>query len=234
MAMQVSNNPSAPWILANAAGFVMGGAIAAVVVLAGEEPLVGTVRSQASAAAALAPVTAVSLGLFGVLVGLAQWLVLQRWWSITGWWIAATAGGWAAAGAIAGTLSGFLSGTVTGVGPGIGVGGYVLGTLGAMAAIAVVPGVLQSLVIRHRVGGLGWPAAHLAGQGAGFLVAFPVMLLVASVLGLNLPSPEAWVVAGFLWGTVFGIVTWKVALARAVARQPGPRAASTRAGSAAG
>jgi hypothetical protein len=231
MAMRVSNDPSAPWILANAAGFVMGGAIAAVVVLAGEEPLVGTVRSQASAAAALAPLTAVSMGLFGGLVGLAQWLVLQRWWSISRWWIAATAGGWAAAGAIAGTLSGFLSGTVTGVGPGIGVAGYLVGTAGSVAAIGLVPGVLQSLVIRRRVAVLSWVAAHLAGTLAGFAVGFPVMLTLASIFQLNLPSAEAWVVAGLLWGAMFGIVTSR-SLERAMASGRAPEGVRPGEGSA--
>jgi hypothetical protein len=117
MTTRASNNPSAPWILANAAGFAIGGAIAAVVVTAGDLPLVGTVWSQDGPTAALAPVTAVSLGLFGVLVGFAQWLILQRGRPITGWWIAATAGGWAAAGAITGLLTGISLGDAHPPGP---------------------------------------------------------------------------------------------------------------------
>ena len=121
----------------------------------------------------------------------------------------------AAAGAIAGTLAGFLSGTVTHVGPGIGVLGYLLGLVGGVAAIGLLPGVLQSLVLRPRVETLAWSAAHLTAVGAGVVVAFPVMLVVAGA------------VAGLLWGAAFGMVTWRV-LDAVLMNQPGARAASIR------
>ncbi len=162
-----SEQPAWRWILANAAGFAIGGAIAGGVVLAAELALIDTVQSQADAAARLAPVTAVSTGLMGAIVGVLQWLVLRKWLPGSGWWVAATAGGWAAAGLIAGTLSGFLGGTVTGVGPGVGVLGYLLATVGGVAAIGLLPGVLQSSVLRHRVGAFPWSAAHLIALGAG-------------------------------------------------------------------
>jgi hypothetical protein len=73
-----SEQPSWPWILASAAGFAIGGAIAGGVVLAAELALMDTVHSQADAAAGLAPVTAVSMGLMGATVGVLQWLVLRR------------------------------------------------------------------------------------------------------------------------------------------------------------
>jgi hypothetical protein len=189
------------------------------VILSAELALADTVRSQSDAAAGLAPVTAASIGLFGAVVGILQWLVLRRLLPATGWWIAATAGGWAAAGAIDGTLSGFLSGTVTGVGPGIGVLGFLLATVLGVAALGLLPGVLQSLVLRHRVEALNWSAAHLIALGAGFVVAFPAMLVVAGLFGFSVPSPQAWVIAGLLMGTVFGTVTWRV-LERALVYQP--------------
>ena len=226
-------HPSRPWILANAAGFAVVGAIAGAMILVAEEPLVGTLQSQTEAAAALAPITAVSLGVFGAAVGFMQWLVLRRLLSVTGWWIVATAGGWAAAGAIAGTLAGFLSGTVTHVGPGIGVLGYLLGLVGGVAAIGLLPGVLQSLVLRPRVERLAWSAAHLNAVGAGMVVAFPLMLVVAGVFGWSLPSASAWAVAGLLLGAAFGTVTWRV-LDAILMSQPGARAASIRPDAAAG
>lgn len=219
MRAQRSKQLSWLWVLPNAAGFAIGGAIAGGMVLTAEQPLVGTVRSQADAAAALAPVTAISIGLLGALVSLLQWLVLRRWLPATSWWIAATTSGWAAAGAIAGTLSGFLAGTVTGVGPGIGVRGFLLALVGSVAAIGLLPGILQSLVLRRRVGLLAWSAAHMAALGAGVVVAFPVVLVLAAVFGWSLPSAQAWAVGGLLMGTVFGIVTWRV-LERAVVTQP--------------
>jgi hypothetical protein len=205
-----SGRPSWPWILASAAGFAIGGAIAGGVVFAAELALVDTAQSQADAAAALALVTTVSLGLTGATVGVLQWLVLRSWLPASGWWIAATAGGWAAAGVIAGTLAGFLAGAVTGVGPGIGVLGYLLSFVGSVTAIGLLPGVLQSLVLRPRVETLAWSAAHLTAVGAGVLVAFPLMLTVAGLFGFRVPSAQAWAFAGLLVGTVFGTVTWRV------------------------
>jgi hypothetical protein len=92
MRAQRSGRPSWPWILASAAGFAIGGAIAGGVVFAAELALVDTAQSQADAAAALALVTTVSLGLTGATVGVLQWLVLRSWLPASGWWIAATAG----------------------------------------------------------------------------------------------------------------------------------------------
>jgi len=76
--------------------------------------------------------------------------------------------------------------------------------------IGILPGLLQSLVLGHRVPGLAWPAAHLTALGAGVVVAFPVMLVVAALLRFSLPSAQAWALAGVLMGTVFGMVTWRV------------------------
>lgn len=227
MLAQRLGHPSWPWILANAAGFAVGGAVAGAMVLAAEEPLVATVQSQAEAATALAPITAVSLGVFGAAVGFAQWLVIRKALPATGWWTVVTAGGWAAAGAIDGTLSGFLSGTVTHVGPGIGVVGFVLGLVGGVAVLGVLPGLLQALVLRQRIELHKWSAAHLAALGAGFLVAFPVMLVVAELFGFSLPSAQAWAIAGLLMGTVFGTVTWRV-LEGVLMSQPRARVASVR------
>jgi len=151
MRAQRSEHPSWPWILANAAGFAIGGAIAGAMVLAAEDALVGTVGSQQAAAAALVPIVAVWVGVFGAVVGAHQWLVLRRWLPLTGWWIAVTAGGWAAAGAIDGALSGYLSGTVTGVGPGVGVGGFVLSTVAGVTVLGLLPGLLQSFMLRRHI-----------------------------------------------------------------------------------
>ena len=98
----------------------------------------------------------------------------------------------------------------------MGVQGYLLGLVGGVVAVGLVPGVLQSLVLRHHVDSLTWSVTHLIALGAGFLVAFPVMLVVATLLRWSLPSLEAWAVAGLLMGTVFGILTWRV-LERALA-----------------
>ncbi len=230
---QRSKHPSWPWILASAAGFAIGGAIAGGVVLAAELALVDTAPSHADAAAALALVTAVSMGLTGATVGVLQWLVLRRWLPASGWWIAATAGGWAAAGVIAGTLAGFLGRAVTGVGPGIGVLGYLLAFVGSVTAIGLLPDVLQSVVLWRRVGALAWTAVHLTALGAGVLVAFPVMLVVASLFGFRVPSAQAWALAGLLVGTLFGTVTWRL-LERASATGAEPRAAFVRPGGATG
>jgi hypothetical protein len=205
-----SERSSWPWILASAAGFGVGGTIAGGVVLAAELALVDTARSPADAAAALALATAVSMALLGASVAVLQWLVLRQWLPASGWWIAATVGGWTAAGLIAGTLAGFLGGAVTGVGPGIGGLGYLLSFVGSVTAIGLLPGILQSVVLRHCVGALTWTAAHLTALGAAVLVAFPMMLVVASLFGFRVPSAQAWALGGLLVGALFGTVTWRL------------------------
>jgi hypothetical protein len=42
---------------------------------------------------------------------------------------------------------------------------------------------------------------------AGWAVAAPVILLAASMLGLDLPSAQAWAIGGAVMGIVFGAIT---------------------------
>jgi len=102
-----------------------------------------------------------------------------------------------------------------------------------VTAIGLLPDVLQSVVLWRRVGALAWTAVHLTALGAGVLVAFPVMLVVASLFGFRVPSAQAWALAGLLVGTLFGTVTWRL-LERASATGAEPRAAFVRPGGATG
>ncbi len=148
---------------------------------------------------------ALALGVFGAVVGLMQWLALHRQMARVAWWAPATAAGWAAGGALAGGLSGAIGGAVTDVGGDFGTWAFAVAALVGVAAIALLPGALQTIVIGRE--GRWWPAACTAGMLAGSAVGFPVLLLAASMLGLDLPSAQAWAVGGAVMGLVFGAIT---------------------------
>jgi hypothetical protein len=147
------------------------------------------------------------------------------------WWAPATAAGWAAGGAVAGCLSGAIGGAVTDVGGDFGVWAFAVASLVGVAAIALLPGALQAVVIGREA--RWWAAACTAGMLAGSAVGFPVILFAASVLGLDLPSARAWAIGGAVMGLVFGAVTGRrlqyasipvksFASSRASAAQPDP------------
>jgi len=85
------------WILANALGFSLGGALGGQVGRVLEEPHVG-ITSPGRGALVLAMGAGTALGVFGAAVGLAQWLALRRRVPRVAWWAPATTGGWAAGG----------------------------------------------------------------------------------------------------------------------------------------
>ena len=192
------------WVLANAIGFPLGGALGGGLARAMQQPHVG-VTSPTRGALVLATDAAFALGVFGAVVGLMQWLALHRRMARVAWWAPATAAGWAAGGALAGGLSGAIGGAVTDVGGDFGVWAFAVAALVGAAAIALLPGALQAVVIGREA--RWWPAACTAGMLAGSAVGFPVILLAASMLGLDLPSAQAWAIGGAVMGLVFGAIT---------------------------
>jgi hypothetical protein len=194
----------ARWVLANAIGFPLGGALGGGLARAMQQPHVG-VTSPTKGALVLATDAAFALGVFGAVVGLMQWLALHRRMAHVAWWAPATAAGWAAGGALAGGLSGAIGGAVTDVGGDFGVWAFAVASLVGAAAIALLPGALQAVVIGREA--RWWPAACTAGMVAGSAVGFPAILLAASMLGLDLPSAQAWAIGAAVMGLVFGAIT---------------------------
>ncbi len=192
------------WILANALGFPIGGALGGGVARALEQPYVG-ITSPEEGALLLAMDAGVALGVFGAVVGLAQWLILRRRAARVAWWAPATAAGWGAGGVVAGGLSGAIGGAVTDVGGDFGTWGFVLASIVGVSAIALLPGTLQSLVVGRDA--RWWPLSQAAGLVAGWAVGAPAILLAGNVLGLGLPSAEAWAIGGLPMGVVSGAVT---------------------------
>jgi hypothetical protein len=193
------------WMGANAIGFVLGGALGGAVARAMEQPYEGTTSSPARGALILGVQAGVALGLFGLVIGVAQSLVLRGWVARAAWWAPATGLGWGAGGAVAGGLSGAIGGAVTDVGGDSGVWGFVVAAAVGVAAIAVLPGALQALVAGR--GARRWAGVGAAGLGAGALVGFPLMLFLGNVLGLGLPSATAWGIGGLVMGLASGSVT---------------------------
>ena len=104
-----------PWIVANAIGFPLGGALGGGLARARLEPHVG-ITSSVQGAIVLGKDAAIPLCAFGAIVGFSQWLALRARMERVAWWAPATAGGWTAGGAVAGGLSGAIGGAETDVG----------------------------------------------------------------------------------------------------------------------
>lgn len=191
------------WILANAIGFalgsVLGGGLAGLL----EQPYVG-ITSAGAGALVLAIDAGVSLGAFGAVVGLTQWLFLRRRVARAAWWAPATAAGWAAAGIVAGGLAGAIGGAVTDVGGDLGTWGFAVAAIAGVAAIAFLPGALQALVLGR---GPRWRTLACLGLAAGWAVGAPAILFAGNVLHLGLPSAGAWVMGGLPMGLVNGAIT---------------------------
>lgn len=193
-----------PWILANAIGFPLGGLLAGILARLVMGPRVG-ITSPGEGAFVLGEDAAIPLGMFGAIVGLSQFVALRGRMERVAWWAPATAGGWAAGGAVAGGLSGAIGGAVTDVGGDFGTWAFALAALVGVAAIALLPGALQAVVVGR--GARWWPATCTAGMVAGAVVGFPMILLSANLLDLDLPSARAWAIGGAVMGLVFGAVT---------------------------
>lgn len=163
------------------------------------------ITSPGRGALVLAMSAGTALGVFGAAVGLAQWLALRRRVPRAAWWAPATTGGWAAGGIVAGGLSGAIGGAVTSVGGHFGTWGFVVAAIAGVAAIALLPGALQSLLLGRDA--RSWTASHGAGLAAGWAVGAPAILLAGNLLGLGLPSAGAWAIGGLPMGLLSGAIT---------------------------
>lgn len=120
--------------------------------------------------------------IWGLVVGIGQWVVLRQWLDRAGWWILASAGGNLLATSVGVVLQGVL---------GENVGGLIL-TIG----LGLVPGVLQWLFLRQQVARAGWWVLASTALVFGALLAG-----VATSSGVGQPE------SGFGFGTVAGIVS---------------------------
>jgi hypothetical protein len=204
------------WVLANVMGFAAGGAIAGTIARAMGQPHYGVVMSTADAVFIATRTASVALAVWGAAIGTAQWLVIRGELRRAGWWMPATSGGWALAGAVAGILSGFLGGAVTGIGRDVGVWGFVGAAAVGIFALGFLPVTFQWMILRRQVhGARRW----LIGAAGAFIVAACIAAGVVrwgmvSVIGFlrpeDFPSANAWVAFGTVVGTVYGAITGAV------------------------
>ncbi len=203
------------WLVANVVGFTLGGAIGGGISGTGEQPYSEVVTSATEGARILAINAGVALGVFGALVGAAQWVALRGEIRQAGWWILATTLGWAAGGVIAGALSGAIGGAVTTVGADQGVAGFLLAAAVGILAIGFLPSVAQWLILRRQARGASWwilvsGASCLLGFSIGFAL---VRLGLAEVIHLfrpeDFPSAQSWSLAGLIAGALYaGLSGW--------------------------
>lgn len=128
--------------------------------------------------------------LWGLLLGISQWLVLRWWLERAGWWVLASAGGWLLAVSVGVALQNLL---------GENVGGLIY-TLG----LGLVPGVLQWLLLRQQMARAGWWVL------ANTVLVFGTILAgvgVSSGVGLKEGGLGFGIVSGIVSGVVFAITS---------------------------
>lgn len=179
------------WTAANAIGWAVGLTAENAAQLA-LEAASGGVLVEAEGGAVLEGVGGF---LFGLAVGVMQWVALRRWIAGAAAWVPATAGGFALAGIIGGALQDV----------GVAVGGLVISFGFGLAA-----GTLQWLILRRQVKRSGWwaPASAVlvfCGLIVGLIVSVTLTGEMPDVYG----SGAAFAAAG---GAVFGMTSGFVLL----------------------
>lgn len=147
------------WLLASTVGFLVGGAIGGALFPAKDSVLGFTLAFGAS----------------GAVTGLAQWLVLRRRLSGAGWWVLATAVGFATFGIAYGAIYAITGGAVSDA-----VGFAIVFVLVGAAA-----GTAQWLVLRRYVPRAGWwVPASTAGFATFGVVTAGAFEAVSPVVGV--------------------------------------------------
>jgi hypothetical protein len=202
---------STRWMLANLVGFAAGAPGFGALQRIRMQPYFGVVTEAGPAARVVAVSTTLTLTVFGLILGTAQWLVLRRRWSV-GWWVPATTVGWALVGVLGGALSGAIGGNVSTVGPALPWATTLAIGLPAGVVIGLLPGLAGWFVLRRWGVGRWWPLRSLAGLGLGLTVAFAVVRwgLVDVVPWLrpeDFPSAKALVLIGAVTAPVYAALT---------------------------
>jgi hypothetical protein len=202
----VASNPIRLWLLAHFVAFTVGGYLGGGVLRALEQPNYGRAISAVDAGFVQGGSLAVSMAIFGAIVGTAQWLVLRR--SLrTGWWAPATSVGWG----LGGTLMGFTAGgSMSGIGPDEGPISPILTTLVVPPVVVVLLGLVQWLILRREFVGAGvWPLVNITGLFLGFSVGLVVAKLVPWLTPTQFPSAGALGFVAAIAGPIYGLITWQ-------------------------
>lgn len=198
------------WVLASTVGFGLGGAV-------------GTLSFTMGGG--LAVVGAVFGALFGAIGGIAQWLVMRQQVERAGWWIIATLGGWAVAGAVGGGVAQAAREVVGGGGvPQTISGGYAMGGLAFIVAFVAAGGILQWLVLRRQIVRASlWVALSTFGLFMGFVAG----VFLGSTLSVIVSTAETSAIGTGMFGAGFGAGSGAITGAALVwlLRQPVPGAA---------
>jgi uncharacterized integral membrane protein len=201
------------WVLASAVGGTVGAFVAGTVywsvgwtVARAVARAVGGGGPDAVLGAVLGVIPDAVFGaVFGTMVGTAQWMVLRKRIHRSGWWVLASAVGWAVGQAVSRVVALFVVDTA-----GLDVGWAVVG--GAM--VGAVLGTAQWMVLRKRVHRAGWwvlasavavRVAYVGMNGARAVARAMGGVVPDSVLGAVLgvmPDTMGWVVGGTITGYV--------------------------------
>jgi hypothetical protein len=194
------------WLMAHLVAITIGGALAGGILRTLGQPYYGRMVSTLEAGFIQGGSLAVSMAIFGAIVGTAQWLVLRR--SLrSGWWAPATVVGWA----LSGILMGFTAGgSVSTIGPAEGPMPPLLTAVVVPPAVVVLLGLAQWQILRREFVGAGWwPLVNVAGLFLGLSVGLIVAKLVPWLTPTQFPSAQALGLVSAIAGPIYGLVTWQ-------------------------
>jgi hypothetical protein len=190
------------WIVASGLGLGISGAAAGALAPNGGEFGMAAAPSVTAGIRHYGPPALLAFAVWGVGLGVAQWVVVRRRIPGSGWWAPVTAAGWALTGATIGVVIGGIGG---------GPAAFDAGDLAvafavsfSVLAIGVFPATAQWLILRR--GRQPWPA-YMVRFVLGLAVGGVAGWVVGTVAGLTFPSGPAWVVVGSTMGAAIGAVT---------------------------
>jgi len=172
------------WLLACSLGGALGAGVADLIVTLLEN------------STTLTPPEYMLYAIIGVVIALAQWMVLRRRIPRAGWWILASLAGWAG--------GSFISSAALGALEEFGLLPAILTYPVSFTILGAAVGLLQWAVLPPGLPGAGW---WVVGNGVGWALGWPVVLGVDWAVKATIPESASFALSFLLFGATAGLVT---------------------------
>jgi hypothetical protein len=190
------------WVVACILGLGISGAVAGALAPNGGEFARAAAPSVAAGIRNYGPAALLAFAVWGTGLGVAQWVVVRRRISVSGWWGPLTIAGWALTGGTIGVVIGGFGG-----GPAAydaGASAAALAVSISILAIGLFPATAQWLIPRRsRAPWAPYVVRFVLGLAVGGVAGW----VVGTIAGLTFPSGPAWVVVGTAMGAAIGATT---------------------------